>query len=254
MEDKRIELDAVCLAARIILENGGETYRAEDTVAHMCAGFRIPQVDVLALPTGLMLTMETAEAAAVSRIVRVSRRATDLKRIDECNDISRRVSAGSMNAEEALESLKKIRSGKTPGLCAMLLAGAFSSAFFTVMLGGSILDFCVCLLVGAAVQLILPLFSRHQVPVTVSGLMAGFIATLATLCAGLIFPALHIEPILSGAIMPLLPGLATTNAIRDTIRGDLVSGGARITEAALSALMLAAGICIALSAWGGVIK
>ena len=41
--------------------------------------------------------------------------------------------------------------------------------------------------------------------------------------------------------MPLLPGLAMTNAIRDTIRGDLLSGIARATEALLIASSLAAG-------------
>ena len=52
--------------------------------------------------------------------------------------------------------------------------------------------------------------------------------------------------------MPILPGLATTNAIRDTIRGDLVSGGARFIEAILCAVMLAAGIGLMLSMWGGI--
>jgi len=41
--------------------------------------------------------------------------------------------------------------------------------------------------------------------------------------------------------MPLLPGLAMTNAIRDTIRGDLISGIARGAEALLVASSLAAG-------------
>ena len=43
-------------------------------------------------------------------------------------------------------------------------------------------------------------------------------------------------------MMPLLPGLAMTNAIRDTIRGDLISGIARATEALLVASSLAAGV------------
>jgi uncharacterized membrane protein YjjP (DUF1212 family) len=47
--------------------------------------------------------------------------------------------------------------------------------------------------------------------------------------------------IIVGCMMPLLPGLAMTNAIRDTIRGDLISGIARATEALLVASSLAAG-------------
>ena len=64
-------LDAVCLASQLILENGGETYRAEETVERMCQGLGIPGVDVLALPTGLMLTLTLEEDKTISRIVRV---------------------------------------------------------------------------------------------------------------------------------------------------------------------------------------
>ena len=48
--------------------------------------------------------------------------------------------------------------------------------------------------------------------------------------------------IIIGAIMPLLPGLAITNAIRDTVNGDLVSGVARTADALLKAVAIAAGV------------
>jgi len=50
--------------------------------------------------------------------------------------------------------------------------------------------------------------------------------------------------------MPLLPGLAMTNAVRDTIRGDLISGLARSAEALISAILLSAGVAAALFFWG----
>ena len=78
------------------------------------------------------------------------------------------------------------------------------------------------------------------------------LTTLLALLSTLLFPGVVIEPVIGGAIMPLLPGLAVTNAMRDTIRGDLVSGGARVIEAILSVMMLAAGIGLMLSMWGGI--
>lgn len=47
--------------------------------------------------------------------------------------------------------------------------------------------------------------------------------------------------------MPLLPGLSMTNAIRDTINGDLVSGSARALEALLACVAIAAGVGVVLS-------
>ena len=100
-------LDAVCLASQTILESGGETYRAEETVERMCQGLGIPRVDVLALPTGLMLTLAMSDDNSISRIVRVHNRSTDLGRIDQCNDISRKVASGHLSASEALAALKE---------------------------------------------------------------------------------------------------------------------------------------------------
>ena len=109
MDTLSTTLDAVCLASQMILESGGETYRAEETVERMCQGLGIPKVDVLALPTGLMLTLTLEDDSTLSRIVRVRDRSTDLGRMDQCNDISRKVASGHMSVEEALKALREIR-------------------------------------------------------------------------------------------------------------------------------------------------
>lgn len=51
----------------------------------------------------------------------------------------------------------------------------------------------------------------------------------------------NINPMITGAIMPLVPGLAITNAIRDIIAGDYLSGGARLFDAVVVAIALATG-------------
>ena len=252
MDSLSTTLDAICLASQMILESGGETYRAEETVEHMCQGLGIPRVDVLALPTGLILTLTLEDDAAISRIVRVHSRSTDLGRIDQCNDISRKGASGRLNAQEALKALKEIKRPRKEKRLLLIGASALSAASFTVMLGGSWVDFAVSFFCGVVVQAVMPPLQKMRVPPLISSMIAGALTTLVALLGTLIFPGVTIEPIISGAIMPLLPGLAVTNAMRDTIRGDLVSGGARVIEAILSVLMLAAGIGLTLSMWGGV--
>ena len=39
-----------------------------------------------------------------------------------------------------------------------------------------------------------------------------------------LFPALHVDKIMIGDIMLLIPGLMATNAIRDILIGDTISG------------------------------
>ena len=252
MDQIAVTLDAVCLAARIILESGGETHRAEETVERMSRGLKIPQVDVLALPTGLMLTLEPEEGSTITRIVRVRDRSINLERIDRCNAVSRQVAQGKLCGEEALRQLREIHEKKPIRQWVLVPASALSAAFFTLMLGGLWQDFLVSFFCGAAVQAVLPLLGRQRMPTLISSMLAGAVTTLLALIGTVILRDVHVEPIIAGAIMPLLPGLATTNAIRDTLRGDLVSGGARIIEAMLCAVMLAAGIGLVLSIWGGI--
>ncbi len=49
--------------------------------------------------------------------------------------------------------------------------------------------------------------------------------------------------------MLLVPGLSITNAIRDTIVGDLISGLIRAAEAFLVAISIAVGTGMVMSIW-----
>ena len=53
--------------------------------------------------------------------------------------------------------------------------------------------------------------------------------------------------IIVGGLMPLVPGVAITNALRDLLAGDLMSGAARILEAALTAVAVAMGVILVLA-------
>ena len=63
----------------------------------------------------------------------------------------------------------------------------------------------------------------------------------------------HVDKIVIGAFMNLVPGVPFTNALRDIIAGDLIAGLTRLTEALLTALAMAlgAGIVMTAAKWGG---
>ena len=243
--------EAVALAARMVLENGGETYRAEQTVERMAYGFGFRRVEALAFPTGVTMTLMTEEGDSLTRIVRVNKRDINLARIDACNSISRDAASGKINCEEALLALREADRKHVSKWWIQLLACALSSGFFAVMLSGGTPEFLVATLCGLVTQLVLIALARQHVPVIISGMLCAIFTAIIALAARRIHGAVQVEPVISGAIMPILPGLAMTNAIRDTITGDLISGGARGAEAILRALTLGAGIGIVISVAGG---
>lgn len=57
----------------------------------------------------------------------------------------------------------------------------------------------------------------------------------------------NVNDIIIGSLMPLVPGVPLTNAVRDTLVGNFVSGPARGVEAMLSAAALGFGIAVVIT-------
>ena len=67
-------------------------------------------------------------------------------------------------------------------------------------------------------------------------------------------PQLHLNHVIVGAIMVLVPGAAITNAIRDTLHGDYAAGNAKILESFVRAAMIALGVYVGFLIMGGVVR
>src|SRR5690606_10018385 len=57
----------------------------------------------------------------------------------------------------------------------------------------------------------------------------------------------EVDKIIIGSVMPLVPGLLITNAVRDLIAGHLVSGLSKGAEAFLTAFAIGTGIAVVIS-------
>ncbi len=231
-------VQAVVLAARTILECGGETYRAEETALRMCRSFGMPDAEIMAFPTGFTLAVRKPDGATETRVMRIQHRRINLRFINDVNSISRRVVAGELTPEQALDELTALRAHPEPPVLRQVALFALAAGAFSVMFGGGVIEFLISCVVGGIMQACMPLYTKSRLPLLLVSLASGILA------AGLSLPSQ--ESVISGVIMPLLPGLAMTNAVRDTMRGDLLSGMARATEALVSVMMLAAGVAVVL--------
>jgi len=248
---KRVEADDeqyLTLALRLsiaMLRNGGETYRAEECARNILSSGGAKEIEILALPTGMTVTAEY-NGQTFTRVRTLRVRENNLGNIDLLNTISREVSAGKIHAEQAINRVAEIEL-LSIGLLKKSVCACISSAFFTVIFGGGILEFSLALYVAFIAQLFITLLKKMG-SLSFFSNMGGSILTavLAKLCL-FMFPDINMGVIIIGGIMPLLPGLATINAIRDTLYGDLISGAARGVEALLSAVSIAAGVALVLS-------
>ena len=235
-------MEALELAGRIIMENGGETYRVEETVTRMGAAFGLTRVDCFAVPSGVFISFPLADGGRETTVVRVRGSSTNLTRVDEINAISRRVEHEHLSPEESLTLLKELQY-RRPFVTGwrLVLAAAFSSGCFALMFGGGPIDFLTAFWTAGLVQLLSAVPERFSIGTLASSLIGAFLSvllpTLFTRFTGLG----TVSPTAAGAMMPLLPGLRMTTAVQDVLRGDMVSGTSNGMLALLVAALIAVG-------------
>lgn len=241
-------MEAVQLAGRIILENGGETYRVEDTVERMGRAFGCTKVEVFAVPSGVFITLAFPDGEEKTSVKRIRRRLTHLKKVDDANQVSRAVAAGGISPQEALIRLKEIESWEdVRGWAFMPWAAALSSSCFAMMFGGSITDGAVAFICAAITQGLIRLLRKYSMYQIVASLAGGAICTLLPLLFRRLTGLGIVDAMVAGALMPLLPGLAMANAVQDTMRGDMLSGLTHAAQAIMICALVAGGALVAQS-------
>ncbi len=239
-------MKALCLAGRIILENGGETYRAEDTVLRMAHALGLKDPDVFAIPSGLFISFMDETGEQRTSISRVYLSGTHLSRVNRVNEISRALTSGSLAPDRLLEELQQAEhmgDGK-PSWYASLMA-FFTSAAFAVMFGGGMLEILLGGFCGALTQLLPRIIPSREHSAGMSGtLLSSVFCALVPLTFRALTGLCTTEVVIAASIMPLVPGLSMTNATQDIMRGDMVSGVAHCARAIMIAAMVAGGALI----------
>lgn len=236
-DDRARDIRLVCTAAQLVLENGGEVYRVEETAMRMAKGLGLSDVSVAAFPTSIFV-----DACGRTRIRRISRRGNNLTRLAHINDVSRRVERGEMTAAAAEEAMARIAAEHSVRQRTLVIAYALAAASFALMFGGGLMEFAAAFVIGLAVQAVQPLFAGMAMGALLGNFTGGLITAVAAQLSAMPAPGLNVNAAIIGGIMPLLSGLLMTTAVRDTMYGDLVSGVVRAVEALLIAASVALGV------------
>ncbi|MBQ4065739.1 MAG: threonine/serine exporter family protein [Clostridia bacterium] len=258
MGDIDLLAETAQLASTIILENGGETSRAEETALILCRTAGWEETEVFALSTGIILTVKHKDGRHQTSVIRIKNRSVNLFRVERVNALSRDYAAGKLTLGELNEKLHALKGSILYSRLTVALAVGISSAMFTLLfeerLNAVVLfDLFITFIGSFFAQYVC---SSHRLrgtyQFTVTFLFSVIIGILSALAVSLLGIG-NLDVILIGAITPLLPGLSFTNAIRDTVMGDLVSGTVRIVETLLIAVAIAAGIGTVLAVYVNVL-
>ncbi|MBQ1189815.1 MAG: threonine/serine exporter family protein, partial [Lachnospiraceae bacterium] len=172
-------------------------------------------------------------------------------RICAVNEVSRKFCSNQLTVEDAYQELKEIEADKLYTKRWKFLGLIGVSVFFAPIFGGGPLDMFGACIVGLTLALADLLISKVKLnDFFVNAFCSFVIAISATIVRKFLLPAASADVMIISSIMSLVPGVAFTTSIRDILNGDYASGSARMLEAIVVALAIAAGVGLGLVSWG----
>ena len=250
-------LDMAVMAGEIMIRSGAETHRVEDTLQRILSTSNFAHAESFVFTTGLMVTLSDPASETLSITQRISGTALNLGRVTEVNSVSRNFCDGKITLDEAMERLRAIKNKRQYSNFLTMIGIVLASSGFSIVFGGSFLDALGAVFCGLLLSFVLLVLApRIRKTFIVSMISAAVITIGATAFSyfagewtGIAF---HSQYMIVGSMMPLVPGLALTNAIRDTLQGDYISAGSRTIEALMIAASVALGVGAGLSLSGAV--
>ncbi len=239
-------LTLAVLTGSVMLQSGAETYRVEDTIKRICKSrLGIKFVHCFAIPSAIFVSIDY-EGELISYLKRVNSYQMNLNKIHLTNKFSRDFVSSDISTEEGLRIIEEIDQNKSFSKNQMILFAGIVAGTFTGMFGSNFTDMILSAFVGGITMKFIYYLYQFKFSAFINNYAAGFTtAALAYILIKLGF-ATNMDLIIIGGMMPLLPGYALTNAIRDAITGEYISSLSRGLDAILCGLSLAIGVATVL--------
>lgn len=248
-------LETALLAGQIMTESNAESYRVEDTMNRILTTSNAAYAVAISLSTGLYMTLDdpSFEGSGFTGIKRITRRSNNLNKITQVNHISRELTSGNISIDEAYERLQVIRFQKPQYSKLQVSIGVVGLAVaFSFLFGGGINELIMSSANGLILALLYRLMDKYYISEGFSNIIQALVVTVtAYLMQAYVLSNTDINIVIISTLMPMVPGTALTNSLRDIFHEDYIAGVSRATEAFLNALMIALGAALGLALIGG---
>ena len=249
-------LELSVLAGEILLYNGAEIFRVQETMERIAKAYRMDSFHVYVISNGIFACGTENGVVHTAEIRAVSLAPTHLGRIAAVNQLSREIEEGKYTVPHAFQRLEDIKALPFASKWFRLLACAVGSAGFCYLLGGTLWDSFASFFTGLLLYLFLLMKGTQKLSKIMTNILGSGLVTLCSVLLYMLGIGHHIDHMVIGSIIPLVPGVAFTTSIRDFFNGDYVSGAIRLIDALLIAACIALGVGFVLrtaSAWFGVV-
>ena len=227
-------------AGHIMLENGAEIFRVEETMERITRHYGIDSGRFFVLSNGIL----TSGGNRYSNVEFIPFKGAQLEKVVAVNRLSRSIEKGGCTIQEARERLAEIRNMKAKPFMEQVMGSAVGSGAFCAIFGGSLLDCAASFVAGLLLYIFVLLVSRRGMSKIVTNILGSILATSLSVVFIRIGFGEHPGNMIIGSLIPLIPGVPFTNGIRDLANEDYIAGSTRMIDALTVFFCIAAGVAL----------
>lgn len=247
-------LDLASEIGHVMLENGAEVARVNDSMSRVARYYGAENSNFYVLSNGVFATgtPDGSRKGSYAKSAFIPLKGTHFDKVIASSDLCFGICAGKYTIQQARARLEEIKRMPERPFLLQSLGSALGSAGFCAVFGGTFLDCAAAGAVGFLVYMfILYVSSAH-----LSKFVGGTLNAVLMSCLCILFYRAgfgdNLSNIIIGALMPLVPGLAFTNGVRDLASSDYLSGITRMTDAAIGFFCLVVGLAVGFMVDGSV--
>jgi uncharacterized membrane protein YjjP (DUF1212 family) len=240
--DLRDVLELSLRAGQLMLENGANTSRVEETIERLGGALGADRVDVYVTPTGIIASAFSGGEHR-TKLLRIYRSGIDLNRTASVLALADLAEARKLDREGVRRELGHIAAQRRLyGHWLTAGAVALACAAFGVLVGGGVLEACATAAAAGPAQLLRAFLGRRKVGRVTVTYVVAVLGSWAGLELARAIGAPSPEVALLSPVLLLVPGVLMVSSIADLFRGDTISGMARSVQAVLIIVTIGAGL------------
>lgn len=240
-------LEITSRAGAMMLKNGAEVYRVEDTVERIIRSiYDARDIDVFATFNAMMYSFNV-DGKTYANVKRVKNRGNNLVVVDRVNTFSRNFCSHQYSLDEALNELDNIKNTASVKKSVNVIGAVLASTAFPILVNSkapNFLDLPITLIVSLITYIIYTKIEKKMYGYFIENFIAGVLVSFLTLIIGKYITGFNSANVIVSSMMPYVPGFTLTNSIRDLMSGDSTSGLVGIAMSLFVSLALAIGVAL----------
>lgn len=234
----------------MMLGVGAEIKRVEDTLIRMGKAYGADKMNVFVITSSIVITMHFPDGQELTQTRRImDESGTNFTKLEALNELSRSCCENPLSTEELKKQLEQLN--KKPSQALFCIGSVLGAGSFAIFFGGTFLDGMCAAMFALFICLLQNKLKRLCPNNMIFNLLCSFLTGIGICLLTKVYPPLHLDKIMIGDIMLLIPGIAMTNSVRDILVGDTISGVMRLIESLLWAGSIAFGFMLAIRLIGG---